>query len=126
MKYVWFGLSILALLLALCLFTTSALDTCASETARTLLQAERACLQGEEEQALALSQRAKQQWDSHETLFGAVLCHDETDTVREEFVQLLSYASTDSREDFLCSCHQLIDLLDHLPRMEQLYWYNLL
>ena len=126
MKHFWLGIAILAALLALCLFTTSALRACASGTARTLLQAEQACLAGDDVKTLALSRQAQQQWEAHETLLGAILCHDETDAVREEFAQLLSYAATSSRKEYLCSCSQLIDLLDHLPRTERLSLHNLL
>ena len=126
MKHLYLGAAILVVLLAVCLLAGCWLGRCSAETSALLRQAEAACISGDGAQAQQLSQQAQNVWNSHRTFLGAVLCHDETDAIRQSFAALLSYAQTRSEEDFLCTCSQLIDLVDHLPESEKPHLHNLL
>lgn len=126
MKHVCLGLSILALILALCLFTAHYTSDTVQRTSALLEEAVEARRAGDEAEALRLVRAASAHWKDHEAYFGTVLRHDEIDDVIGEFARLESYARSQDQDDFYSNCAALLSELEHIEQMEWPFFHNIL
>ncbi|MCI8525211.1 MAG: DUF4363 family protein [Oscillospiraceae bacterium] len=126
MKFLYWGVGILALCLVLCLVTTSVLSQDA-ETAATILEKARGAAEaGDFDAAARLTAQAKEFWESRRGFFGMVLRHAEADQVNSAFRALLAYAENRCTEEFEPTCAELIEQIRHLSEMEAPHYYNIL
>lgn len=126
MKHLWFGLGIIVLLFALCIGSFYLLQAKIEEPLRLLTQAQAAAEQGDNATALRHSAAAKRAWEENEDYIDMVMSHEETDGIHREFSDLMVYAKTGKREEFLSSCGKLLVMVEHLTQMERPIWRNLL
>lgn len=126
MKHLWFSLGILAVLFALSIGAFSLLRSETEETLWFLTRAQ-AAAEGEDMAAAhSHGAAAKQAWEAHEGFIDMIMSHEETDVIHREFSDLLVYAQTGKREEFLSSCGKLLVMVEHLTEMERPIWRNLL
>ena len=126
MKHLWFGLGILAVLFALCIGAFSLLRSKTEDTLQFLIQAQAAAEGEDMATAHSHSVAAKQVWEQHEDFIDMIMSHEETDDIHREFSDLMVYAQTGKREEFLSSCGKLLVMVEHLTQMERPIWRNLL
>lgn len=126
MKHLWFGLGILAVLFALCIGAFSLLRSKTEDTLQFLTQAQAAAEGEDMAAALSHSAAAQRAWEQHEGFIDMIMSHEETDDIHREFSDLLVYAQTGKREEFLSSCGKLLAMVEHLTQMERPIWRNLL
>ena len=96
------------------------------ETILFLEQAQAAAQQDDPASALRHSAEAKRVWEENEGFIDMVMSHEETDDIHREFSDLMVYAETGKREEFLSSCAKLLAMVEHLTEMERPIWRNLL
>ncbi|WP_373163503.1 DUF4363 family protein [Agathobaculum sp. Marseille-P7918] len=70
--------------------------------------------------------KAHQHWDSAQLLLGSLLLHDEIDQADRLFDRVLAAHESESSEDFLLDCTELLAQLNHLPELERPSLINLL
>ncbi len=126
LKQLWFGLGILAALLAVCLGALCLLGSKNAQTAALLSQAQAAGARGDSAAAYQYSQQAKACWETHAGFIDIMMSHEETDDIHREFSDLLVFAEAGDREEFLSSCGRLLVMVNHLTEMERPLWRNIL
>lgn len=126
MKHLWFGLGIIILLFSLCIGSFCLLQVKTEETLLCLEQAQAAAEKEDSAAALRHSAAAQRVWEENEGFIDMVMSHEETDDIHREFSDLMVYAKTGKREEFLSSCAKLLAMVEHLTEMERPIWRNLL
>ena len=107
MRYLYWGIAILALCLILCVVCTALLGVYTQEVTAVLERARDAASAGDFDAAARLAVRAQCIWESHRGFFGMTLRHH----IQEEFEPV---------------CADLIEQIQHLYEMEMPYFYNIL
>ena len=118
MKHILIACLVFALCLAVGLFSLFYVRASGEETVELL---ERSIRQAEEEQytaAAASLRQAKQLWESHETVLGIFLHHEEADEILALFAQLEEFIKLEDLDDYLAACNELTARLEHVRRME--------
>ena len=126
MKHLWFGLGILVVLLALCIGSFFLLRRETADTLQFLTWAQAAAEGENMAAALSHSTAAQKAWERHEGFIDVIMSHEETDDIHREFSDLMVYAETGKREEFLSSCSKLLAMVEHLTQMERPILRNLL
>lgn len=126
MKYLYVGIAILALCLALCVTTTCMLTRYTKEASQMLEEAQTHAAQAQYDAATRLVSQSNKLWKRHHGFFGIILRHDEADDVNAMYQRLLAYAEEESSEEFLPTCAELIQRIHHLADMELPHYYNVL
>lgn len=126
MKYLYIGVTILALCLTLCLVLTAALERHTKEAADLLQQALDYADQEQFAQAEQLVLQAQALWHDKHGFFCTMLRHDAANEIYTTFYELIEYAQNDCVEEFEPSCAALIEQIRHLAEIENLSYYNIL
>jgi len=126
MKHLWFALGIMILLFAVCIGSFYLLQAKTQQTLLFLEQAQAAAEREDRASALRRSAEAQRAWEENEGFIDIVMSHEETDDIHREFSDLMVYAETGKREEFLSSCAKLLAMVEHLTEMERPIWRNLL
>lgn len=126
MKHVCMSVSILTLILVFTIFSAHHTSNLVTRTSDLLDEAVEARRTGDLDTSLHLVQAASSHWKDHEEYFGAVLRHDEIDTVIGEFARLESYARSQDQDDFYSNCAALLSELEHIEQMEWPFFHNIL
>jgi len=126
LKYALTAILILLLVLTLCLWSLSHLDSTTQQVAQTLHQAQEAAHRDDYSAALSHVNDAQAQWHEMEGLYGILLNHSETDEITFLFSALTICAEQPVKEEFQYRCSELIAMLEHIAEMEKPYYYNIL
>ncbi len=122
MKYLYWGVAILALTLAVCVLSGLALNRRTDEVISPLTQAIEATEAGRATAAQGFAQQAHAQWQRHLNFFTSYLCHDETDEITIGFARL----EQASEDEFAPTCNELLVRLQHISQMDLPLWANIL
>lgn len=126
MKYLYIGVSLLAVTLAASILTLCALNTRADETAAQLEAAIVAFDQDDWQTATACVEKAESLWNHHKGFLGTLLDHEESDTIQWGLANIRSFAVTGSGEEFRAGCTETAAMIRHVAQMERPYYYNIL
>ncbi len=126
MKHLWFGVGLLALLLAASLWLGSATESVHHEPARDLDKAADAALNDDWALASALYLRAEKHWQQHRNLTAVLSHHGLIDQIDAGFSMLADYARCQETAPFAAACSQLAQQLRSLPESHSFRWWNLL
>jgi len=111
------GVCLLLLILAFSLFSAFHISGIVADTEILLAKALEQ-QQGDPIQSANLVRLASETWQKNETYFGMVLCHDEIDSILDEFARLDAYAASSDQDDFRSTCASLLASLQHIREME--------
>lgn len=127
MKRLWIAIAVLFLVLAASLVNNHVLYRITSDMTESLQQAEKSFQAGNTQQALLLTQLARQKWEQSSGYLYTVLHHTESDAVLVLFTQAQHYLEQKNpgREYPVCNA-ALITQIELLYEMEQLNLKNLL
>ncbi len=122
----WFGLTLLALMLAAGLWIGLGMDHAHQDIAAILEQAAEQAMAGDLEQGIALSRQAQTQWDSSWQRTATVADHAPMDEIDSLFAQLQIYGQAGNTVDFAAYCTRLSKLVTAVGEAHALSWKNLL
>ncbi len=125
MKFLYLGLAILILCLALCITSVTVLDRCIDEVLLQLDAARAAAAAHDYDRASQLVAGAMAKWDSHRGFFGVILSHEETDEVGASFHRLRHYADHEVADEFAPTCAELSARVRHIAEMEKPQFANI-
>ncbi|MCQ2419361.1 MAG: DUF4363 family protein [Clostridia bacterium] len=126
MKYLYIGILILALTLALSIVLVTWMDICISRTVRLLEKALDACDREDTALAYEKGREAEALWKKYDGLLGVVLDHAEADGITFGIAEMNSYAVTDTLSDFRRCCAEVCAQMHHVSQKEWPFYYNLL
>ena len=126
MRTAKFGIILLVLILAGCLFMLKTLDCCISETTQQLKAAQAFAGAGNLAAAMQAADGARRSWDRWEMFLGSVLRHDEADDLHFAFARLSGFAAGNNSDEFRAECAELIARVEHIRKMEQPKLHNFL
>ena len=126
MKRLWFGVGLLALLLAAGLYLGDAMTELVQPAESDLDKAAVAALDGNWPLASALYLRAQQHWEDNRGLTATLIHHDPIGEIDAAFASLPGYAATEDTAGFCTACGALAQQLRSLPQPHGAKWWNLL
>ena len=126
MKHLWFGIGLLAALLAAGLWLGGSLDDWHLPAAKDLDKAADAALAEDWGLAQALCIRAEKHWCKHRNLTAVVTHHDLIDQIDAGFAALEDYIRCEETSSFAATCSQLAGKLRSLHQSHGFHWWNLL
>lgn len=126
MKYLYIGLGVLAVLLALCIGSSVFLCRSTRQSEALLLDADAALREDDFPAAVAFADEAQRAFDRRRELLGALLSHEELDEIAIAFSALEVYGAEGSREEFRVRCEELLFRLRHVAEMDVPFYYNFL
>ena len=118
MKHLLIAFLILALCLGFCIWSCFYVRGVISPVLDTLRLARVHALEGNFSAAHDAVEQAGEVWGGHESIFGVLLRHAETDEIQCSFSALREYAATRDADDFSAACAELIVRLQHLRGMQ--------
>lgn len=125
MKYLYIGISILALTLLASIILVVCLNNCIHRTAKLLDEALEACDRNDMEQAYRKGMEAERLWNKYDGFLGVALDHEESDGITFGVAEMNSYAITDTPEDFRRCCAEVNAQMYHVAQKELPYYFNL-
>lgn len=126
MRTAKFGILLLILVLAGCLFSLKTLERCVAQTTQQLKAAQALAQAGNLNAAAQAADGARRSWERWEAFLGSVLRHDEADDLRFAFARLSGFAAENDRNEFRAECAELIARVEHILTMEQPKLHNFL
>ena len=126
MKRLWFGVGLLAFLLAVSLYLGDALTELVQPAQSDLDKAAVAALDENWPLASALYLRAQTHWENKRNLTAVLVHHDPIGEIDAGFATLPAYAATEDTAGFCTACGQLAQQLRTLPQPHGPKWWNLL
>ena len=126
MKRLWFGVGLLAFLLAASLYLGDALTELVQPLESDLDKAAVAALEGNWPLASALYLRAQKHWDSCRSLTAVLAHHDPIQQIDVGFAALPAYAAAEDTAGFCTACGQLAQQLRSLPQPHGVTLWNIL
>lgn len=126
MKRFWLGSGILAVLLALGITATVAVDRFCQPISRDLTLAAQVVRRNEWVQAEQLADSARQRWQQHRALHAAVTNHEPMEEIDALFDQLKIYAEEGDSLHFAECCVRLASLTEAVAESQAIHWWNLL
>lgn len=126
MKYLYIGIALLVLCLALCITTTAVLASYTEQAVALLEDAQEQADSGNFHEAEQLVRKTMNFWKERHGFLGTILRHAEADDINATFYELVEYAQNGCIEEFEPSCAKLIEQINHLTDMEKPHYYNIL
>lgn len=122
MKRFWIGVSVMAVLLAVGLSVTVAIDTLCAPISHQLQQA----AQTEAwEQATALAATAQQSWQQRRKFCAAVTDHEPMEQIDALFCSLEVYIRQQDRTRFHEACARLASMTDAIGDAQTICWWHI-
>lgn len=125
-KHFWFGVALMAALLALSVGITGFMTAIHTPSQQALDKACQAAVQDNPQQAQALAAQAKERWQRFRSLSAAVADHDPIEETDRLFAQLDVYAHTGDWTEFAVCCAQLSKQVQAIIQAHMPAWWNLL
>ena len=120
------GLGILAICLAVGLWTSTVMDTRHQAICDTLNQAAGESTAGDLETGISLARSAQDQWERHWHGSAVMADHAPMDEIDSLFAQLQVYGQAGLATDFASYCTRLAKLVAAMGEAHALTWWNLL
>ena len=120
------GVSILLVFLALGLGVTAYADSTHAPITQDLQQAAQFSLSGDLAAATALSNQAKDRWESHWHLVAVFSDHAPMDEIDGLFAQLELYGKVSRHQDFAATAARISALVEAMAEAHRPTWWNLL
>lgn len=115
MKHAVFAVATLLIILTLASISVFLVNKCVTQTISLVEKANSAT---QAHAARECIEAAEKYWKKHEGFFGAVLRHDEIDSVIDSFAQLKAYAVREDWDDYYGNCASLLARLEHISAKE--------
>ena len=122
MKRSWFGLGLLAVLLAGGLLVTWAMERIHEPVARDLITAGEYALAGDWEQARQLSRQAKEAWEKHEKLRACFADHEPMEEIDACFARLEVFCRMKEAAAFAAACGETARKAEAMGEAHGLKW----
>lgn len=122
MKYLWTGVAILAVLLAVCIGVNGMLAVATEAVQNELQIAKDYGTKHDYAAAADHAKKATDEWNAHLGFFASVLCHDETDEITAGLAELQVVEDA----EFLQSISSLLARLSHIAEMDKPLLHNIL
>lgn len=126
MKRLWLGVGILAALLALGIVSTVGMGRVCGPVSQNLASAADCVQEGQWEQAVALSQQARGQWERWRDITASLTDHEPMEEVDSLFAALEIYAGEGDSLRFADCCARLSALTDAIGEAQAIYWWSIL
>ena len=126
MKWLWIGVVILFVLLALGIVTTYFTSHTTEEISEQLQLASGAVLLGNWEEAQTFSRQAKAQWEADHHWIAAVADHEPMEEIDDLFAQLEVYLQTRQQSPFSICCTSLSAMVNAIGESHAVNWWSLL
>ena len=126
MKRMWLGLGILALFLALGIWSSRSMDRLHTPLAHDLEKAATAALSGKPNTGEALAKKAKELWDKQWHRSAVLADHTPMDEIDGLFARLEAFTETKNTEAFAAYCKQLAKLITATAEAHRFTWWNIL
>ena len=126
MKHLWFGVGLLAALLAASLWLGDGMEALHEDPARDLEKAADAALAGDWDLAEALYIRSANLWQRRRSAAAVLIHHDAVDEIEMGFSALRNYIRCKEVPSFTAACSQLAYQLRSIPQSHRFRWWNLL
>lgn len=126
MKRVWFGVGLLALLLAVSLAVTWSMDRIHQPIADDLRQAAVRGEQGDWSNAEAYSLRAEGAWHRWAHFRACFADHTPTEEVTAELAAMETARKARETADFTAACARAAEMVEAVGNAHALCWWNLL
>lgn len=125
MKRAWFGLILLALLLAAALGAQWAMDQIHLPISQALDQAAAQAVAGDWAGAQALSRQAEQRWEQTRFLRACLADHTPAEQVSAAFARLRAHAAVQDVSAFASAAQELAQMTQAMAKAHDLQWENL-
>lgn len=126
MKRIWLGIGILALFLALGLWSAHSMGKLHIPLAQDLEKAASSALSGDMQLGQALAKKAKETWDAQWHKSAIWADHTPMDEIDGLFARLEAFSETKNAESFAAYCKQLAKLITATAEAHSLNWWNIL
>lgn len=126
MKRLWIAVVILGLVFAATLYNTRYLSALTASLSATLTRAEERAALGDWPAAGALTDKAKEQWESHTLYLHVFLRHNDTDDVEIGFHEVKEFITHEEQGEYSAANARLIAEVGLLYEAEQLSLKNVL
>ena len=123
MRRIWIGVGVLLALLAVGLLTMQITDRQLKEISETLKEASET---DNWDQAVALSQTAREHWEEKWQLLAALVDHTDMDTADGLFSQLEIYGQRSAKTAHAATCAKLAEVIHGIQENHRFSWWNLL
>jgi len=122
----WVGLVILAIFLALGLYTATGMGQVHSPIAEKLQQASALASQGQMYQGMQLADSARSDWQQRWRITASVADHAPMEQIDGLFAQLEGFAAAGDTGSFAAVAGRLSQLVEAIGDAQALTWWNLL
>ena len=127
MKHFWIAAGILALLSAAALINVSHLTVMTEDLALLLIQAQEESEQGQQEQAIVLTEKAADRFERHSFYLHITLHHEDIDAITLAFREVMALLDgEDAHAEYTAANARLIAQLRLLAEAEQPTLHNIL
>lgn len=126
MKRLWISLAALVFIFCATLWNTDRVTAVTDSISSKLEAAEAAVTQGDWQQAAALTDSARQEWERVDRYFSVVLRHADTDDVTTTFQEVQGFLQWEAEAEYTSVNSALVEKVRHLSEVETLTWNNLL
>lgn len=126
MKHFWSGIGLLAVLLALGLWTSHAMESVHTPIANSLALAAEETLSGDPDRGIAAARQARAQWERHRHATASVADHQPMEEADSLFAQMESFIAAGDVTQFAACCARLSELVRAISEAHTLTWWNLL
>ena len=125
MKRIWFGVALLAVMLALGLASSALMEKTWQKQSENLKQAASLAVEGDWATARTLQQEAKTEWEKKQLLVAALCRHEPIDQIDGLFAQLEVFFDARRAVSFSSTCVYLSRQLDSLGQSHSFNLKNL-
>lgn len=126
MKHFWSGIGLLAVLLALGLWTSHAMEAVHAPIADSLALAAEKTLSGNTGEGIDAARQARSQWEQHRHATASVADHEPMEEADSLFAQIESFIVAGDMSQFAACCARLSELVRAISESHTLTWWNLL
>lgn len=126
MKRLYIGAGLLAVMLALGIFLTTAFRVIHEPLQDALLRAQAAAVEGDWQEATELTGQARQRWEKYRHFVAAVADHEPLEEMDGLFARLEALGRLRVAEEFAADCAELARLCHAMTQSQQITWWSFL
>ncbi len=126
MRRLYVGIGLLAVLLAIGIFLTSAFVGLHEPVKTVLEQAQEAAMEDDWPRAAAITRQAHQEWKRFRKFAAAVADHEPMEEMDAMFHRLEALCRMEQVDEFASDCAELARLAEAMAESQKLVWWNLL
>ncbi len=126
MKRMYFGLGLLAVLLAVGIGLTAVFVRLHEPLSGALEQAQKAALAGDWEQAASITEKTHRGWKRFCHFTAAVADHEPMEEMDAMFSRLEVLCQMHQADEFVSDCAELARMAEAMAESQKLVWWNLL